>query len=122
MATAALLGASLPLAVRVGRTWAEHRSSDLGVAIAGDVTAAFVIATGCLVIVSIVAGVRRAAAVVAAAFVLEGSLMLLVEHLDGFWFPLALDMVVGAVSWAAAGAIVAYHSRRSGRVDPPRTH
>jgi hypothetical protein len=52
------------------------------------------------------ARVRRSWIVVPVALVLQGVAMLVVEHADGFWLPLWLDMIIGMVAWALAASLV----------------
>ena len=43
--------------------------------------------------------VRRAWLFVPLAFVIQGVAMYVLEHADGFWLPLWLDICVGAATW-----------------------
>ena len=95
------------LAVHFARPWAEITPGDCRTF--GDCTdqtigrylaLAFLVVVASLVVVTLSFGVR-ALFIVPAAFATQGLLMYLVEHADGYWLPLPLDVVIGAASWAA---------------------
>jgi hypothetical protein len=117
---AALVGAGVVLAVHFGRPWAEHRSPDckefsdcLDSALRGDALLAVMIAAGCFIILGLVLRGRVAVAL-PFALVVQGALMFIVERLDGYWLPLSVDVLLGAVSWAVVAVLVTCPRRRRG--------
>jgi hypothetical protein len=109
---AAALGAGVVLAVHYGRPLAESTPNDcpsfsecLGSALRGDALLGLAVVAACLISLLVVIG-ARALLVVPVAFALQGLLMLVVEHVDGFWLPLPLDLVLGAISWASTAGVL----------------
>jgi hypothetical protein len=75
---------------------------------------AFVIGSVCLIALLLTVGLR-ALFIVPAAFVVQGLLMFSLEHLDGYWMPLPLDVLVGTASWAGTFLVVSHVGRRRAR-------
>ena len=104
---AASVGAGVVLAVHFARPWAENTPGDCQTfgdcadpMIGRYVALAFMVVAATLVVMALSFGVR-ALFMVPAAFATQGLLMFVVEHADGFWLSLPLDVVIGAASWAA---------------------
>lgn len=123
---AAALGAGVVLAVHFGRSLAEgtpvscNVSEDcLGKALGSDFGLALGILVACLVPLLLLIG-WRALIAVPAALVAQGVVMFAVEHLDGFWLPLPLDVSVGMLCWAAVGLVLASGRRHADPCSPPK--
>jgi len=108
---AAGVGASVVLAVHYGRAWAEGTCTPSGdcpgvnASLTRYLLLVLGVALGALVAL-IGARVPRAWLVAPVAFALQGSAMFVVEHADGFWLPLWLDVIVGAATWSATVLLV----------------
>ena len=107
----AAVGAAIVMAVHYGRDWADGtcaRSSDClsaNASIQRNMLLAIAVALAPLVLLWLLR-VHRAWLVVPVAFVVQGFVMFVVEHADGFWLPLWLDVIIGAATWSAAGSIL----------------
>jgi hypothetical protein len=104
---AAAVGAGVVFAVHFARPWAERTPHDCGTFAdcANPVVGRYLVLAVIVVLASLVVMVlsckRRALLVVPVAFATQGLLMLLVEHADGYWLPLPLDLLLAASCWAA---------------------
>lgn len=116
--TSAACGASVVVAVHYGRQWADGTCADPtdcnGDAVLQWNAFVAVVVPLAAVLMLTVLRVRRAWLLVPVAFVLQGVAMYVLEHTDGFWLPLWLDVCVGATSWAAAAGLKTIAGRLGG--------
>lgn len=107
----ALVGAGVVLGVHYGRAWADGTCTPSGdcLGVNASLRRHLLLAVGVVLlsaIALIVARVRRAWLVLPIAFALQGGVMFVVEHADGFWLPLWLDTIIGAATWGVAAALL----------------
>lgn len=107
----AVVGAGVVLGVHYGRAWADGSCTSSGDCLGVNASLQrHVLLAVAMVLLSatalIVARVSRAWLVLPTAFALQGTVMFVVEHADGFWLPLWLDTMIGAGTWGIAAALV----------------
>ena len=102
--TAATVGASVVLAVHYGRGWAEGVTLSANASNQRDVVLAVCVVAGSFALLAL-GRVRRWRQVPFLAFPLQGAAMFVLEHSDGFWLPLWLDLIVGAATWALVAVV-----------------
>jgi hypothetical protein len=110
-AVCAAFGAGVVFAVHYGRQWADGTCNALGDCTGADtvINRNLMLAIGvpiAALLVLVACRVRRACLIVLVAFVCQAGVMFAVEHADGFWLPLWLDIVIGAVTWAASAFVL----------------
>jgi len=108
----AVVGAGVVLGVHYGRAWADGTCTAFGDCLGVNASLRrYLLLVAAVVLLSaialIVARVSRAWLVLPIAFALQGAVMFVVEHADGFWLPMWLDTMIGAATWGVAAALLA---------------